>query len=67
MTIRELRELVDDAGFVTFLLLLPGVAALAIREHFRLRRSRKDAEQRLLNESFRRAKKLDPWNDSQQR
>lgn len=67
MTLRELRELVDDAGFVAFLLLLPGVAALAVREHFRLRRSRKDAEQRLLDESYRRAKSLDPSIDSRRR
>lgn len=67
MTLRELKELVDDAGFVAFLLLLPGVAALAVREYFRLRRSRRDAEQQLLDESFRRAKKLDPSSDSHRR
>lgn len=67
MTIRELREWFDDAGFVAFLVLLPGIAALAWREHRREKRQQAERALQLLDESFRRAKKLDPSSDSHRR
>ena len=56
----------DDAGFVVFLL-LPIVAGLAWREHRREKRLQAERTLQLLDESFRRAKKLDPLSDPHRR
>lgn len=67
MTIREIREWFDDAGFVAFLVLLPIAVVFAWREHRRLKLQAERDLQQLLDESFRRAKKLDPSSDSHRR
>lgn len=59
MTIRELREWFDDAGFVAFLLLLPGVIFMAWREWILEKRRRRRENQKALHQSFKRAKALD--------
>lgn len=54
-----LEEWLADAGFVAFLLLLPGAVFMAWREWVREKRRRRRENQKALHQSFKRAKALD--------